>query len=171
MWCCAGIAIIGMYLLCVNESISLNRGDGYTLIASVFSAVHILLIDYYSPRVDAVKISCIQFAVCSVLGFAAAFIFEHPEISAIGDAWASLLYTGVLSSGLAFTLQIIGQRDVNPVVASLIMSLESVFAVLMGWILLKEVLFPKEIFGCVLIFTANLLVQIPEAIKKPKELV
>jgi drug/metabolite transporter (DMT)-like permease len=159
-WCCVCIAIAGMYLLCVNESVSLNRGDVLTLFCAIFYAVHILLVNHYSPLVDGVKLSCAQFFVCGALALAAAFIFEEPKPQAIFSAWAPLLYTGVLSSGVAFTLQILGQRDVNPTAASLVMSLEAVFAVLMGWLLLSETLTAREISGCVLIFAANIAVQL-----------
>jgi drug/metabolite transporter (DMT)-like permease len=159
-WCCVFTAIAGMYLLCVNESVVLNKGDVLTLFCAVFYAVHILLVDHYSPRTDGVKLSCMQFFVCGILGLAAAFIFENPELPAIFSAWASLLYTGVLSSGVAYTLQILGQRDVNPVAASLVMSLEAVFAVLTGWMILGETLTGREIFGCALIFSANVVVQL-----------
>ncbi|MDR1916508.1 MAG: DMT family transporter [Synergistaceae bacterium] len=159
-WCCVAAAVIGMYMLCVSEAVSLNKGDVYTLGCAFFYAVHILVIDRYSPIVDGVKLSCIQFFVCGAIAFAAAFIFEQPELSAIISAWAPILYTGVLSSGLAYTFQILGQKDVNPVAASLIMSLESVFAVLTGWVILGETLSSREITGCILIFTSNMLIQI-----------
>jgi drug/metabolite transporter (DMT)-like permease len=162
-WCCVCAAIAGMYLLCVNESVSLNRGDVLTLFCAVFYAVHILLVNHYSPLVDGIKLSCIQFFVCGVLGLVTAFIFEEPEPQAVFSAWAPLLYTGVLSSGVAFTLQILGQRDVNPAAASLVMSLEAVFAILMGWLLLGEVMTAREISGCALIFMANIAVQLSEA--------
>jgi drug/metabolite transporter (DMT)-like permease len=162
-WCCVCIAIAGMYILCVNEAVSINRGDVLTLFCAVFYAVHILLVDHYAPLTDGVKLSCAQFFVCGCLGLIAAFIFEKPELPAIFSAWATLLYTGVLSSGVAFTLQILGQRDVNPAAASLIMSLEAVFAILMGWLLLDEILTAREIFGCALIFSANVAVQLSGA--------
>jgi drug/metabolite transporter (DMT)-like permease len=165
-WCCVLVAVIGMYLLCVNESLSLNKGDAYILGCAILYAVHILLIDHYSPITDGVKLSCIQFFVCSALAFAAAFAFEKPELPAITSAWASILYTGVLSSGVAYTLQILGQRDVNPVAASLIMSLESVFAALTGWLILGEILSAREFIGCALIFAANLLIQTADAMRK-----
>jgi drug/metabolite transporter (DMT)-like permease len=159
-WCCVAVAVAGMYLLCVNESLSLNKGDAYTLGCAFFFAFHILVIDHYSSTVDGVKLSSIQFFTCSAIAFAAAFAFERPELSSITSAWASILYAGVLSSGVGYTFQILGQRDVNPVAASLIMSLESVFAVLTGWMMLNETLTEREIFGCVLIFAANMLIQI-----------
>ena len=162
-WCCVCAAMAGMYLLCVNESVSLNRGDVLMLFCAVFYAVHILLVNHYSPLVDGVKLSCAQFLVCGTLGLVMAFIFEEPELPAVLSAWAPLLYTGVLSSGVAFTLQILGQRDVNPAAASLVMSLEAVFAVLMGWLLLDEAMTAREISGCALIFAANIMVQVSGA--------
>jgi drug/metabolite transporter (DMT)-like permease len=159
-WCCILLAIIGMYLLCVNESMSINKGDVYTFFCAVFYTVHILLVDRYSPQVDGVKLSAIQFFVCGVIGTAAALIFETPDVTGIMSAIWPLLYAGVLSSGVAFTLQVLGQRDVNPVAASMVMSLESVFAALTGWLLLNEILSVKEIAGCALIFTANIMVQV-----------
>ena len=164
-WCCVCIAVAGMYLLCVNESFSLNKEDVYLIGCAFTYAVHILLVDHYSPVVDGVKLSCIQFFVCSALAFAAAFAFERPELPAISSAWASILYTGALSSGVAYTLQILGQRDVSPVAASLIMSFESVFAALTGWIVLGEILSVREMAGCSLIFAANLLIQTADSIK------
>jgi drug/metabolite transporter (DMT)-like permease len=162
-WCCVCAAIAGMYLLCVNESVSLNRGDFLTLFCALFYAVHILLVNHYSHLVDGVKLSCAQFLVCGTLGLVTAFIFEEPKLPAIFSARAPLLYTGVLSSGVAFTLQILGQRDVNPTAASLVMSLEAVFAVLTGWLMLGEILTAREISGCALIFAANVAVQLSGA--------
>jgi drug/metabolite transporter (DMT)-like permease len=156
----------GMYLLCVNEAVSINKGDVYTFFCAVFYAVHILAVDRYSPRADGVKLSAIQFFVCSMLGFAGAFIFEAPSLPSIVSAIWPLLYAGVLSSGVAFTLQILGQRDVNPVAASLVMSLESVFAALTGWALLGEMLAAREIVGCAMIFAASIMVQVLSALKK-----
>jgi drug/metabolite transporter (DMT)-like permease len=165
-WACILVAMAGMYLLCVNEAVSINKGDVYTFFCAVFYAVHILVVDRYSPQVDGVKLSAIQFFVCSMLGFAGAFIFEAPNLSAIVSAIWPLMYAGVLSSGVAFTLQILGQRDVNPVAASLVMSLESVFAALTGWTLLGEMLAAREIVGCAMIFVANIMVQTLSALKK-----
>jgi drug/metabolite transporter (DMT)-like permease len=154
-----------MYLLCVNESVSINRGDALTFFCAVFFAAHIMIVDRYSPKVDGIKLSAIQFFVCGTLAMTCAFIFESPSLSGIISGVWPLLYAGVLSSGLAFTLQIIGQRDVNPVAASLIMSIESVFAALTGWLILNEVLSAKEIAGCAMILAASVLIQVAEAKK------
>jgi drug/metabolite transporter (DMT)-like permease len=169
IWCCIALAIAGMYLLCVNESVSVNKGDVYTLFCAVTYAVHILLLDRCAPLVDGVKFSCIQFFLCGAIAFVAAFIFEIPEWSAITSALVPLLYAGVLSSGVAYTLQVLAQRDVNPVAASLVMSLESVFAALTGWMVLSELLTMKEIAGCVMIFAANIIAQALGILKKTKD--
>lgn len=166
IWGCVLLAVMGMYLLCINESLTLNQGDLLILLCAIGFATHILIIDHYSPLVDGVKLSAIQFVVCSVLSTIAAFIFENPQWSMIQQAWKPILYTGVLSCGIAYTFQILGQKYVAPVIASLILSLESVFAVLAGWIILNEILTMKEIWGCVLIFIAILLAQTPEFFKK-----
>ena len=135
------------------------------LCALVFS-LHILTVDYFSPKVDGVRLSCIQFFVCGCLCAIPMLLFEHPEIKYIFQAWLPLVYAGVLSSGVAYTLQIITQKHLNPTVASLLMSLESVFAVLTGWLILNERLSPKELLGCVLVFAAIILAQLPENRKR-----
>jgi drug/metabolite transporter (DMT)-like permease len=164
-WGCVFLAIAGRYMLCLNESVSINKGDVHTFFCAVFYAVHILAVDRYSPRVDGVKLSAIQFFVGGILGFAGAFIFETPDISAIAGAIWPLLYVGVISSGVGFTLQILGQRDVNPVAASLVMSLESVFAALAGWMLLGEILTPREMVGGAMVFAANIMAQMVPTLK------
>ena len=112
--------------------------------------------------------SCIQFFVCGVISLAAAFLFETPNLTAILAGWLPILYAGVMSCGVAYTLQIIGQKNMDPTVASLILSLESVFSVLAGWLILKQTLSGRELFGCVLMFGAIILAQLPD--KKEKVL-
>ena len=116
--------------------------------------------------VDGVKLSCVQFLVAGLLATVLALLFESFTFSDILAAWVPLLYTGIISSGVGYTLQILGQRTVNPTVASLILSLESVFAVLAGWVLLGQPLSPRELVGCALVFAAVVLAQLPQ--KKPK---
>jgi drug/metabolite transporter (DMT)-like permease len=166
MWVCAFIARAGMYLLCIRESITPNKGDVLVLLCAFCYAVHILMIDYLAPIVDGTKLSCVQFFTCFVLNAIIALLFEVPSLDAIWAARGPVVFSGVLSCGVAYTLQIFGQRDVPPVVASLVMSLESVFAVLAGWFVLGEVLSAREISGCVLIFAAILLAQLPDFLKK-----
>jgi drug/metabolite transporter (DMT)-like permease len=165
-WMCVCAAAVGMYLLCAGESSSLNKGDVLVFGSAVFFAVHILVVGRFSRVADGVRLSCVQFFTCGALGFVTAIVFERPALSGIISAWASILYAGALSSGLAFTLQTLGQREINPVTASLLMSLESVFAALTGWIVLKETLSAREITGCILILSANLLIQTSNADEK-----
>ena len=132
------------------------------LLAGAFLfAIHILVIDYFSPRCNGVKMSCIQFLVCGILCTAIALITEHPQISAILPAAVPILYAGILSCGIAYTLQIIGQKSMNPTVASLILSLESAISVLAGWLILGQKLSLREILGCVIVFAAIILAQLP----------
>lgn len=129
--------------------------------ALLFS-VHILVIDFFSPRVDGVAMSCIQFFVCALLSAVPVFVGERPQISAILAAWAPVLYAGVLSCGVAYTLQIVGQKGMNPTVASLILSLESCISVLAGWLILGQRLSGREILGCLVMFAAIVLAQLPQ---------
>lgn len=162
VWIGVALAVCGMYLLCVTEGFSISRGDFLVLLSSIAFSMHILIVDHFSPKVDSVRMSCIQFFVCSALSAVPMLAFEQPTIAQITGAWAPILYAGVLSSGVAYTLQIIGQRHVPPTVASLLLSLESVFSVLAGWIVLGEAMTPREITGSVLVFSAIILAQLPE---------
>lgn len=166
IWICVVLAVVGMYLLCINESFTLSKGDFFILVCAFCFSIHILVIDHYSPLVDGVKLSCLQFFVSGILSAIIAFILENPQISGLINGWIAILYAGVISCGIAYTLQILGQRDVTPVIASLLLSLESVFAVLSGWVILDEVLSFKELLGCVLIFIAILLAQLPGFFEK-----
>lgn len=161
VWFAVLLSLAGMYLLCITDSVSLEKGDVYLLLCAVAFTVHILVVDYFSPKTEGVAMSCIQFLVCGVLGTAGMIFTEQPAWSQVLKAWLPLVYAGVLSSGVAYTLQIIAQKDTAPAVASLIMSLESVFAVLGGWIILGQVLSVREFAGCGLMFTAILLTQMP----------
>lgn len=155
--------VVGMYLLTMSGSeLSLNKGDLITLACAVIFAFHILVIDRLSSEVDGVKLACLQFFVCGTINIILMFLFEHPDWSLVRSCTVPILYSGILSCGVAYTLQIIGQQYAEPTPASIIMSLESVFAALAGWILLSEALQPEEILGCVLMFAAIIIVQIPE---------
>ena len=145
---------------------SLERGDVYLLICAVLFSVHILVIDHFSPMVDGVKMSCIQFFTCGILSGIAMLITESPDVKNILAAWMPILYAGVLSSGVAYTLQIVGQKNYNPTVATLLLSLESVFSVLTGWVVLHQKLSARELSGCLLIFVAVILAQLPEREKR-----
>ena len=162
IWISVLLAVAGLYLLCITEGFSLGFGDILVLLCAVCFAVHILVIDYFSPKVDGVRMSCIQFLVSGILSGICMLIFEQPSLAAICRAWMPILYAGVLSCGVAYTLQIVGQKDMDPTVASLILSLESVISVLAGWVLLGQKLSAKELFGCVLMFGAIILAQLPD---------
>lgn len=166
-WIGVVLAVGGMYLLCITDGLSISGGDFLVFLCAIVFALHIMVIDHFSPRVDGVKMSCIQFFVCGILCAIPMFLFERPDPAQILAAWMPLCYAGFLSCGVAYTLQIVAQKNTNPTVASLLMSLESVFAVLTGWIILGERLTPREFAGCVLMFAAIILAQLPE--KKPPQ--
>lgn len=162
VWIGVILALAGLYFLCMTESLSLGTGDILVFICACLFSVHILVIDYFTPYVDGVKMSCIQFFVCGAVSGIAMFIFEKPELPQLLAAWKPILYAGVLSSGAGYTLQIIGQKDMNPTVASLILSLESVVSVLAGMLLLNQHLTSREILGCILMSAAIVLAQLPQ---------
>lgn len=162
IWLAVAMSVAGLYLLCITDGFSIGKGDILVLICAVLFSFHILVIDYYSPKVDGVKLSCIQFLVCGILSGILALIFEKPEMSAVLTAWQPILYAGVMSCGVAYTLQIIGQKNMNPTVASLILSLESCISVLAGWVILGQQLSTREIAGCVIMFAAIILAQLPQ---------
>lgn len=160
VWISVPIAAAGLYLLCVKEGFSVNTGDALVLLCAFIFTFQILAIDRFSPRADGVKMSCVQFFTAAVVSTIFMFIFEKPEIGAILSCWAPLLYLGIFSGAAGYTLQILGQRDTDPSVASLIMSLESVFAAIAGAIFLGESFTVKELTGCVLVFGATIASQI-----------
>lgn len=162
IWLCVAISIGGLYLLCVTDN-KVAPSDFYVLACAVCYAVHILVIDYVSERVDGVKLSCMQFLVCGIIASVPMLLFEDVSAELIKSAAISLLYSGIMSSGVAYTLQIIGQQKMSqPTVASMLMSLESVFAVLTGMVVLHQIPSLRETLGCVLMFTAIILAQLPQ---------
>lgn len=168
VWFAAVMAAVGMYLLCMTESLKLGKGDILVFLCAIVFAAHIMIVDYYAARMDGVIVSCIQFAVCGVVCGIGALIWGQPTVAQITDGMGTLLYAGVLSCGVAYTLQLVGQRGVNPTVAALIMSLESVVATVSGWIAYKigflktdQSLTGRQIAGCVIVFAAVVLVQLP----------
>ncbi len=156
-----GVAIVGFFLLCIKENFTINRGDLITLGASVMFALHITSVDYFSPRTNGIQLSFLQFLIAGALSMIPAFLLETPNLSIILANWGTIGYAGIFSAGIAYTLQIIGQRGLNPTVASLLMSLESVISALAGWIILGDVLTVKELSGCVLVFAGVILAQLP----------
>ncbi len=161
VWVAAGIALIGLYLLCITNSFTIAPSDGLILLCAVFFALQILLIDRFSPAVNGIHFSCVQLAVSASVSTVLMLIFERPTIADVAAAWLPLLYAGLLSSGIAYTLQVISQKNSNPTVVTLLMSLESVFAVLTGLVVFGDVLSFREVIGCVLMFGAVTLANIP----------
>ena len=169
IWVSVVLALAGLYFLCMTDSLSFSKGDTMVLLCALVFSLHILIIDYFSPKVDGVRMSCIQFFVASIICGIPALILEHPQFSSLVAAWAPILYAGILSCGVAYTLQIVAQKNYDPTIASLILSLESVFSVLAGWVILHQALSPREILGCVLVFIAIILVQLPEKKKSSQK--
>lgn len=166
VWIGVALALAGLYFLCITETLSVGKGDILVFICALIFSLHIMIIDHFSPLVDGVQLSCIQFFVSGILCAVPMFLFEKPEISQLLEAWQPFLYAGVMSCGVAYTLQIVGQKGMNPTVASLILSLESVVSVIAGALILHQVLSERELLGCVLMFAAILLAQLPRPHKK-----
>ncbi len=169
VWVSVAIAAVGMYLLCMTEGFSVGRGDFLVFLCAIGFSLHILVIDYFSPRADGVVISCAQFFTAGTISSVLMFLFEKPTWGAVTAAWLPILYAGVMSCGVAYTLQVVAQKDIEPTVATLIMSLESVFSLLAGWVLLGQRLSARELMGCGLVFGAILLAQLPAEVFKKKE--
>lgn len=165
------VAVVGLYFMCISPGdFSLNTGDLWVFCCAFIFAGHILVIDHFSPKVDGVKLACLQFFVCGIINLIWMCFDEIPALTTIVNAWAAIGYSGILSCGVAYTLQIVGQKYTDPTSASILMSLESVFATLstvvliaLGWNLTGGAMTIREIIGCILMFVAILLVQIPES--------
>ena len=170
VWLGVVVGVVGLYLLCMTDkSFSVTKGDGLILICSVFFALHILVCDHFAPLGNPVKISAIQFITACLCTWVLAILWEDPTWAKIVSAAVPIAYCGVMSGGVAYTLQILAQRDTDPTVAALILSLESVFAVIGGAIMLHERMSPRELIGCLVMFIAIILVQIPLPEKKTKK--
>ena len=169
IWLGVALALVGLYLLCVHESFTFQLPDLLLLLCALLFSFQILAVDRFSPHYDPIRLAAIQFLTCGVLGsllmipcdIAPVGLRAWAETLAIPGAWISIGYAAVFSSALGYTFQIVSQRDLNPTVASLIMSLESVFAALAGWLILRQVMSPREMLGSALVFAAILLAQIP----------
>ena len=161
VWLAVGLCTVGLYFLCVTETLTIALGDIYLLLCAFAFTAHILVIDHFSPRTDCVRMSCLQFFIASALCAVMMLLTEQPSLPALLEGWVPILYAGVLSGGMGYTLQMIAQRDTDPTIASLLMSLESVFAVLAGWLLLGDMLSLRELGGCALMMAGILLAQIP----------
>lgn len=157
------IAAVGMYFICINEGFSINKGDFYTLVCAFCFAGQIIAVDKVITNLDGVRLSLVQFITCTLLNGILMFIFETPSLHNLILGFLPIAYAGIMSSGVAYTLQIVGQKYCNPVLACMIMSLESAFALLSGWLLLGQAMSQREIGGCLLVFVAIILAQMPES--------
>lgn len=166
LWLCVLIAGIGFYLLTVTDQLTIEKGDLLIFLCAIVFSLHIIVIDYFSPKVDGVKMSCIQFLIVGVINTICMLSFESFSLESILQAAVPILYTGILSSGIGYTFQIIAQKDTDPTIASLILSLESVFALLAGVWLLSDPVNSKQLWGCALIFAAIVIAQLPQRKKQ-----
>lgn len=162
LWGSVALAAVGMYLLCMDGSLALSKGDVLVLLGAFGFTAHILIIDHFSQKVDGVRMSCIQFFTAGILCGVPMLLFESPNLTDICAAWAPIAYAGIMSCGVAYTLQVVAQKHTDPTVASLLLSLESVISVLAGWVLLGQALSPRELTGCALSFCAIILAQLPD---------
>lgn len=160
-WVSVAVATVGLYMLSCVGVTEINKGDLFLMVCAVLYAVQITLIDRCAGNLDGLRLNCIQSLVCALLSAVMMFLTEEPNIENILSCWIPLCYAGILSMGVAYSLQIIGQKNLEPTPASLIMSLESVFAALFGWLLLKESMTGPEFLGCILVFAAVILSQLP----------
>lgn len=167
VWVGVGIAVVGIYLLCIKEQLVLSLGDLLVLLCAVAFAAHILAIDRYCARVQPVALSVYQFLLAGSIAFILMWILEKPSWSAIREAWFPIAYSGIVSSGIAYTLQIVGQQGTSPPVAALLMSMESVVGAVSGWLLLRQAMTGREIAGAALVLAAVLIAQWPAKGKTP----
>ena len=161
VWLAVFLGLAGMYLLCMTESFHLAYGDTLICVCALVFSGHILWCDHYVKNGDPVRMSAIQFLVTAVICWVGAFIFESPSIPAIKSAAIPILYCGLASGGIGYTLQIVAQKITDPTIASLLMSMEAVFAVIAGALMLKERMSTRELLGCIIMFIAIIIVQIP----------
>lgn len=159
-WIAAGFAIVGLYMLSITKDFTISKGDLYELIGSIFWAVHILLVDKFTKKIDPLKLSFVQFATCSILSMGAALLFEDISLIGLRQALIPILYGGIASVGIAYTLQVYGQKYAKPSHAAIILSMESVFASIGGLLILGEIMGIKGYFGCGLMLAGMLLSQL-----------
>ncbi len=157
------LAVLGMYFMCITrEDLYISSGDVFMLLCAAVFSVQIMLVSHYGRLTDGVKLSCLEFFFCAAEAGVFMLLFEQPRMQNVLAGWLPVLYAGVISNGIAYTFQILGQRSVPDAVASILMSMESVFALLAGWVVLHQMLSPRELGGAALIFAAVLLSQLPE---------
>ena len=160
IWIAIAIAVVGMYLLCIKEGLVLEMGDILAFICAIMFALQILIVDHYVPKSYVIVLSCTQNLFAGLISFVFMLIFEGVNLEGIKTAWLPLAYTGILSTGLAYTTQMLGQKYLKPTVASLIMSLESVIAAIAAWLIIGQALSLREMLGCALVFVGVIIAQI-----------
>ena len=177
VWGGAVLALIGLYLLCIKDSFRFELSDILLILCALIFSIHIMVIDHFGSVADSVRMSCIQFFVCGIITVFPMVISDmrggfYEWAAPMSDirSWIPILYAGVLSCGTAYTLQLVAQPKLNPTVASIIMSLESVFSVLAGWVILGEALSTRELIGCAVMFGAIILAQLPAPVKKKRQI-
>ena len=166
VWIAVVCSVVALYLLCIKGDFSLAAGDLLILVCAVCFAVHILVIDHFTAYCDGVKLSCLQFLFAGIISAVCMFLFEDVDFAAIWGCILPLLYVGIFSCGVGYTLQILAQKDSNPTVVTILLSLESVFAVIAGAIILHQQMTAREYIGCVVMFAAVILAQIQFPEKK-----
>ena len=169
VWIAVALSVIALYLLCINGEFSLAPGDLLILACAVCFTIHILVIDHFTATVDGVKLSCLQFLFAALISTVCMFLFEDVDFAAIWSCILPLLYVGIFSCGVGYTLQILAQKGSNPTVVTILLSLESVFAVIAGAIILKQQMSVREYIGCAVMFAAVLLAQIDFPVKQKAE--
>lgn len=163
LWVCVAVSVVGLYLLCMagRDALTLTGGEWQLLLCALLFSFQILLVDHFGPQLDGVQLSFAEFLMTAVLSTLFMFLFENPTPAQLAGAAVSILYCGILSSGVGYTLQILGQQNLDPTIASLAMCLESVFSALAGWVVLHQTLTPVETLGCCLMFAAIVGAQLP----------
>ena len=162
IWFCAALSAVGLYFLSMQTGLTINSGDLWIIACAFLFSIHILVIDHFSDRVDGIRMSCIQFFAAGAVCVIPMLVLEHPVLTDIYSAMVPILYAGICSSGMGYTLQIVGQKGADPTIAGMLLSLESVFSALAGFVILHQILSLRELFGCGLMFVAVILSQLPE---------
>jgi drug/metabolite transporter (DMT)-like permease len=161
VWVSVSVALIGLYLMCINEDFTISYGDILIFMCALALSVHFIVVGHFSPKVNSLGLTCLQFTVVSIISLVFMFVIEKPSIESIVNILWAAAYLGVLSGALGCSMQIMAQRYTDPTIAALILSMESVFSMLAGWVILGEILKTKEIIGCLLVFAAIIMSQLP----------
>lgn len=160
IWLSVALALIGLYLISMHGGMTIERGDAMVSLCALLFSFQIISVDHFSEKVNPIRLSNIQFFFASIVGLIGMLLFERPDMAGILGAMPSILYAGVLSSAVGYTLQVLAQKNTDPTIASLLMSLESVFSVVGGFLILHQMLSMQELIGCVIVFAAVIIAQI-----------